>query len=218
MNANKPKLRATIESFVAPLVDLQILLRDMPGYFDVDTAVGAQLDIVGLWVNLTRNIPIPIPTLWFSFDDPDRGFDRGLWFQPFDTQYGISQLDDDTFRRLIYAKIKLDGWGGSFEEAQSILDEFFSADVGTFTFIEDRSSMQMTINMSGKIPSLLHVALLGMGLISPKPMGVSLTYNVTSVHDSPLFGFDVDNDYIKGWDEGSWGVTPEYIVTNNIGP
>lgn len=64
----------------------------------------------------------------------------------------------------------------------------------------------MIFGISGKIPSEIFMSLLTGGYIPLKPSGVRATYLVVSVDSTPMFGFDVDNEYISGFDRSSWGV------------
>lgn len=74
---------------------------------------------------------------------------------------------------------------------------------GTRVFIEDHQDMSMTIGIAGKVPSAVFLALLAGGYIPLKPEGVRVNYTiVSSVDNAPLFGFDVSNQYIAGFDTG----------------
>ena len=48
------------------------------------------------------------------------------------------------------------------------------------------------------------IALLLRGYLLPKPSGVRLNYIVV---DSPLFGWDTESNFIRGWDDGKWSAT-----------
>lgn len=57
-----------------------------------------------------------------------------------------------------------------------------------------------------RCPSAVFLALLAGGYIPLKPEGVRVNYTiVTSVEGAPIFGFDVQNDLIAGFDVGAWG-------------
>jgi hypothetical protein len=211
-HAGRPRFRATVEGLVAPVVSLQEFIAHLPEDFDLDEAIGNQLDVVGQWVGRSRFIPVPIAGLYFTWDDPTRGWDKGIWRGPYDTQYGIIRLDDETYRRLLYAKIMTNNWDGTVAGGQAALDEFFN-DPDTLVFIQDNNDMTMTIGVSQKIPSPLLLSIL-YKYFPLKPSAVQTYYNVTSVDQSPLFGFDVQNEYVSGWDSGAWGVTPEFITDN----
>jgi hypothetical protein len=127
----KPKFRATVEAVLKPIVEAQQLLNDLPTYFDLDTAIGAQLDVVGQWANVSRHISLPVPDPWFRFGEDRRGFGRGMWMQPFDSGAFVKSLDDETFRRLIHARIATMQWDGTLHEALRILRTFFGDYVAT---------------------------------------------------------------------------------------
>lgn len=247
--STKPKFVATIEASVDPLVRLQALLNGLPQDFDIDTAIGAQLDAVGVRVGRSRELVTPLPAFFFSWGDPARCWGRGIWFGPHDTKYGIRLLDDDTYRRLLKAKVLSNAWDGTVAGEQGILDAFF-IDPATHTFVEDRGyggapenwltwadpargwdvsiwrpigdivsnitrvSMSMTIGISGKIPPITDIQLLGQGLVTAKPAGVSTDYRITSVDGAPIFGWGADNEYIGGWGAGAWGQSPDALIAS----
>lgn len=210
----RPRFVATVTALCQVLVDLQAMIAHLPQDFDIDEAIGAQLDAVGQWVGRSRMIPVPIADLYFSFDDPARGFDKGIWFGPYDTETGIVRLDDDTYRRLLYAKIAANNWDGSVAGAQAAYDIFFN-DPDTLVFVQDNGDRSMTIGVSQKVPSTLLLTLLDR-YFPLKPEGVRSYHLVTSVNQAPLFGFDVENEYVSGFDVGSWGVSPDYIVDHPV--
>ena len=186
------------------MVDLQNLLGSMPGKFDLDSAVDAQLDDVGRWVGISRNVPLPLSDVYFSFDIEGLGFDQGNWKGPFDPDTGLTRLDDETYRLVLRAKIGANHWDGTLESSKEILDSIFNG--GTFVFIQDNQDMSMTIGISGVIPSAVFQALLANGLIPLKPEGVRINIViVTSVDSAPIFGFDMSNDLVAGFDTGAWG-------------
>ncbi|MDR9240711.1 hypothetical protein FEP07_04742 [Burkholderia multivorans] len=203
---DKPRFMAVVGALVQPLVDQMNVLQSMPGKFDLDNAVGVQLDDVGLWVGVSRKIRTPLTGIYFSFDVAGLGFDQGIWKGPFDPDTGLTVLDDDTYRLVIRAKIGANHWDGTLASSAAILNSIFGAD--THVFIEDHQDMSMTIGIAGKVPSAVFLALLAGGYIPLKPEGVRVAYTlVTSVDGSPLFGFDVNNQYIAGFDTGVWGTT-----------
>ncbi|KVU48234.1 hypothetical protein WK69_11030 [Burkholderia ubonensis] len=201
---DKPRFAATVAAVVQPLVDQMNLLASMPGKFDLDVAVGDQLDTVGLWVGVSRRIRTPLTGIYFSFDIDGLGFDQGIWKGPFDPDTGLTVLDDDTYRLVIRAKIGANHWDGTLEQSAAILNSIFGTD--THVFIEDHQDMSMTIGIAGKVPSAVFLALLAGGYIPLKPEGVRVNYTiVTTVDSAPLFGFDMSGPYVAGFDAGAWG-------------
>lgn len=201
---DQPRYMATIGALVRPLVDQMNVLQSMPAKFDLDNAVGVQLDDVGLWVGVSRKIRIPLSGIYFSFDVAGLGFDQGNWKGPFDPDTGLTVLDDDTYRLVIRAKIGANHWDGTLDSSAAILDSIFGSD--THVFIEDHQDMSMTIGISGKVPSAVFLALLAGGYIPLKPEGVRVNYTVvTTVDGAPMFGFDMNNQFVAGFDAGAWG-------------
>lgn len=202
-HADKPKYMAMVKATAQCFLDASDAARSLPEEFDLDEAVGAQLDVVGEWVGISRNIATPLTGVYFALDTDGLGFDEGAWQGPFDPDSGITVLDDDTYRTLIRARIGANRWDGTLEQSKAILDLVFSGD--TFVFIEDNQDMTITIGVSGKRPTALQLALLTGGYIPIKPQSVGIDYYIVPSQDGPMFGFDIDNQYVAGFDEGSWG-------------
>lgn len=207
---DKPKFAAMIRALVEPVVAQQAFIKHLPVDFDLDQAIGVQLDVVGEWVGRSRFVKTPIAGAWFTFDDDLRGFDRGVWQGPYDTASGITRLDDDTFRTLLRAKIAANNWDGTLPAAKAALEIVFP-DGETHLVITDNQDMTVTFGVAGVIPSALFIALLSDGYLPLKPEGVRADYLITTV-DGPLFGFDVENDLIAGFDTGAWGAPPSYFT------
>ncbi|MBU66450.1 MAG: hypothetical protein CL858_13510 [Cupriavidus sp.] len=200
------KFMEVVETLAEPMVDLQNVLSAMPGKFDLDNAVGDQLDTIGLWVGISRDVPVPLTSVYFSLDIDGLGFDQGSWKGPFDPDAGLTRLDDDTYRLVIRAKIGANHWDGTLEASKAILDSIFGG--GTFVFIQDNQDMSMTIGIAGVIPSAVFLAVLANGLIPLKPEGVRINIViVTTVDGAPMFGFDMSNNLVAGFDTGAWGTS-----------
>ena len=123
-HADKPRFMGLLRAYLEPLVRLQNLAREMGAAYDVDSATGAQLDVIARWVGVTRSAPLFLDGFAFTFDDTDKtGWDNGFW-QGYIA--GGGNLPDDLFRTLIKAKIKANHWDGSIPEAYEIFDAALS--------------------------------------------------------------------------------------------
>ncbi|QLL11692.1 DUF2612 domain-containing protein [Pseudomonas chlororaphis] len=202
-HSDKPKYMAMVEAVSQCFLDTNSTASSLSSVFDLDDAVGVQLDDIGLWVGISRNVRTPLTGVYFSLDVSGLGFDQGVWQGPFDPDSGVTRLDDDTYRLLIRARIGANRWDGTMEQSKEILDLVFSD--GTFAFIQDNQDMTMTIGVAGVSPSALELALLTGGYIPIKPQSVGVDYYIISTEEGPLFGFDAENQYIAGFDQGSWG-------------
>jgi fibronectin type 3 domain-containing protein len=208
-HATKPKFIATLSALVGPAVDYQNFLRQgLAKAFDLDTAIGVQLDQVGLWVGRSRAVSIPLADTYFSWDDNRLGWDSGVWQGPYDPVTGITSLDDDTYRNLLRAKIVLNATDGTITTAIEALELLFSEVPGTLLSVKDNQDMTMTVGISGVIPPAIYIALLQANELVIAPEGVGIDYVVTSVNTTAIFGWDVASPIIGGWDVGAWAGTP----------
>ena len=204
-HVSKPRFSAMVAAVAQCFADQINVMQSIPAAFDLDTAVGVQLDAIGLWAGLTRQVKTPL-NVYFSLDAANLGFDQGNWQGPFDPATGLTSLDDATFRTLIRAKIAANSWDGTVPGAAAAYANLFTGS-GRNIFIQDNQDMTMTVGVYGAIPSALLRALISGGYLHLKPEGVRVNYYfVASVNNTPLFGFDVNNQWIGGLDIGSWAV------------
>ncbi len=203
-HANKPNFISTLSTVLQPIADNILSLQLLDGLFDLATAVGDQLDIIGKWIGVSRNLTIPISNVFFSFDIDAVGFDSGTWFGPTDTGTTLTQLPDDSYRILLYAKIANNHWDGTIPGAYAIYAILFAA-YSFEVFIQDNQDMTMYFGVSNGSPDALTIALLKNGYISVRPDGVEiLAYLINSVPNTLAFGFDSTGPALSGFDIGSW--------------
>jgi hypothetical protein len=140
--------------------------------YDIDTAVGVQLDVLGQIIGANRTVP----------------------FQPSDSVSPI--LNDTTYRLLLYAKRANNTWNGKIQSLYPLWQTLFPG--GSIVFI-DNQNMTSTIILAGTFSSI-ESDLIQNGLIIPRPEGVM--YNFIVAPTFPIFGADLSNSYIAGADLG----------------
>ena len=91
---DQPMYIAFLSIFLQGQVDLMNLYATFPVLFDVDYAVGAQLDAVGARVGESRDVTVPLEGVYFAFDIDGVGWNQGVWQGPFDPDTGIVRLSD----------------------------------------------------------------------------------------------------------------------------
>lgn len=208
-HSNKPKFLSEITALVQPLIDNQtVSLALKSEIFDLDSAVGVQLDQVGQWIGRTRDVVVPVNNVYFSFDTNGLGFEQGVWLGPFDPTTGVVSLDDTTYRALLRARIIMNSWDGSATQALAALNQIFSLSPGTFVTLTDNGDMTMTIAISGIVPPAVLISMLQNGEFKIKPDGVGVNYLITTVNTNPAFGFDIETAAVSGWDVGAWAGAP----------
>lgn len=208
-NSTKEDFLAVLTALLEPGVDEQNTLASYVAKYDVEQAVGVQLDVVGQWVGFGRRVLAPIEGVYFSLDLPDVGLDQGVWWGPNDPLESLVSLDDETYRLMLLAKIASNYWDGSREQLQSIFQQFFLVSPGTFCFVIDNYDMTMTIGLSGVIPGAIFQKLFLKTHVPLPPAAVGANVIVTTVTGTPIFGFDIDNDYLGGLDHGAWYASVE---------
>ncbi|EOG6277452.1 DUF2612 domain-containing protein [Citrobacter freundii] len=212
-HAGKPLFFQHVDLSTRPLVDVSTALNGLITAFDIDTAVGVQLDILGEWIGRTRYVSVPISGIYFSLDTDGLGWDQGVWQGPYDPDSGYTSLSDDTYRITLKAKIAINNWDGRNDSLPPILDAA-TAGSGLKMQIVDNQDMTISVWVFPETDifdvSLELIAAIKQGYLTVKAAGVWAgdveTPSVeTPSEGSKFFGFDMDNEYIGGFDVGAWG-------------
>ena len=145
---NSPKLNALLYLLLKKFDDVSQCLVQMDDAFDLDFAVGSQLDALGECVGVSRTVS----------------------FQP--SNHVSPVLDDTTYRILIQAKIAQNQWDGTIDGLYTAWKQLFPS--GSI-IIEDNQNMTATITITGAFTSILQ-DLISNGYIVPRPEGVMYTY------------------------------------------
>lgn len=190
-----PNFHALVSALGAAFgANFDVLANATPMYFDLDIAVGEQLDEIGLWVGAGRRVAVPL-AIYFSLDIDNLGFDQGVWQGPFDPDTGLTILDDETFRIVLRAVIAFNNWDGTTKQYNENLAKAFVG-TGTIVYAVDNQDMTMTLYQRGASLSPLMKALLLTGALHIKPAGVGI-----NLGSSFYFGF-AQSHTATGFDEG----------------
>lgn len=182
----KPKFEAWVEALTNPFNDINDTQEKIKTGFDVDVAVGQQLDIVGLWVGLSRTQQVPIEGVFFTWDDPDLGWNFAVWKGPFEPSQGVVSLDDESYRAAILGKIASNYFLGTVDSANKIAMDSFTI-FGVNYFLIDHQDMSIDIYIAGGASAVL-IEMIRRGNIIPKTAGVRI--NSITVAPGPFFALD----------------------------
>ncbi len=139
-----PNLNAWLAAKLQPFANNNACLASMNEAFDLDVAIGQQLDYLS----------------------QIQGVSRTVGFQPSD---GVSPvLDDTTYRLLIKATIAANLWKGTQGELYPIWQSLFP---GGSIIIDDLQNMTCDIILTGSFTSIIQDLIVN-GLIVPRPEGV----------------------------------------------
>lgn len=203
-HASAPKFVATVAAAVQPFSDLAAVLTALSAAFDLDVAVGAQLDIVGQWVGITRYVRTSLTGVYFGFELEGVGWDQGVWFSKGEPTTGLTALPDDIYRLMLKAKIAANQWDGTVPGAYAAWDTLFAA-YGFQILIQDHGDMTMTLALAGASNNPAFLELFIGGYFDLRPAGVLIDSYLIPSANAPFFGFDAENSAVSGWDVGAWG-------------
>lgn len=200
---NKEKFQEWIFTLTEPLNEAREKLIEMQTLFDVETAVGDQLDAVGDRVGASRMLPVTLTDVYFALDDyMGIGLDLGVWKGHYDPGDGLVRLDDETFRAVIKSTILMNHWDGQNGSLPDFVAGVFAnfGVVGKFMDLQDFQTMQVAINLTPQTTPPVVYDLLSRRIIDIVAAGVAL--NLTE--NLPWFGFDYETQSVKGLGEGYW--------------
>tara|TARA_R110000764_G_scaffold116029_1_gene202937 strand:+ start:9403 stop:10149 length:747 start_codon:yes stop_codon:yes gene_type:complete len=222
---NKPKAKAHIDA-VADTLLMDGIMFDVRDGFDIDTAVGKQLDTLGKYIGLDRFfIGELFPDTYFGFADamdiggtspkivgfndavsPDK---TGFFVDAADIVANTQALNDETYRTLLKLKIVQNHSNHSFESISASIFDFFGGDV----VVKDNYDMTMTYLIGDASTTLIRVAL--QKEVFPRPIGVGLQ----AISGVKFFGFaDATKtsipSYIIGFNDSTIGLTKDGSFMN----
>lgn len=199
----KPKFEAMVDLVAGAFWGARNFLEGLPDAFDLDTAIGAQLDAVGEWVGLSRYVSVPITGVYFSLDIAGLGLDEGYLQGRYDSTTGPVRMNDEVYRAMLRAKIGANHWDGTSEGLNAILASVL-VDIGAQMFVEDHQDMTMSLYLIGAVPQPIYISLIKGGYMAVKPAGVGIVdyFRPSENIDGPLFGLDAQGQYIAGLDSG----------------
>ena len=206
VHRTKPKYVSTVKATLAPLLDVRAMLEGMGTAFDLDSATGNQLDILGEWIGFNRNIKAVIEGVFFEWNSPDAsvGWNQGNWKDRYDSLYGISKLPDDAYRLMLRMKIAANTWDGTLDHLYDIWSILFPKN---HIIIEDFQDMSLSVIFTGfNLSNIMRQAIL-LGLLPLKPMGVHISYAVVENTLGKLFAWNTGNETLSGWASGHWPKT-----------
>ncbi|TGE35867.1 DUF2612 domain-containing protein [Desulfosporosinus fructosivorans] len=183
---NKPKFAAWLSAPLGILDDVVSLAKSFNYYFDIDLAIGVQLDTLGEILGVERAVTFQ-PTTFYSLGV------TGV------TYYNNPSpvLDDDVYRLVLRSKILQNMWDGTLPSLYEMWSILFK---GAYITVKDNQNMTMDVSVSG-LSSQMQKDLMTNGYIIPRPEGVAVNYIYLG---DPFFSYGLDTDDFKGYEDGYW--------------
>lgn len=182
---DQPKAQATIELFAKELLASNILI-DIQDAYDIDTAVGVQLDVIGKYAGVNRyyseldledffslitydetsSLPSSPPRFGFSDYTTYENYSYNGTLVYADLIAKSNALTDDTYRTLIKLKIILNNSNFSHQQIDTDLFNVFGNELRA----ESLGNMTMAFFITGVLTPLIQAIIFKKLL--PRPMGV----------------------------------------------
>ena len=173
-----PKASATIAILTKAAVADMVLSQIGPA-FDVNTAVGKQLDILGKYIGVPRNIGPATPATYFGYRLAAGGGNTNgytsaaggvnltaIYYRANSNQRQATDLTDVQYRFVLLMKIILNSSNNTMASIQSFIAQFFP---GLISVIDNHDmTLSYTISPNVPLPSSVLEAYL------PAPMGVGI--------------------------------------------
>jgi len=205
-----PNAVATIKALIDTLMPINsstgnLLLNDVRDAFNLDTAVGQQLDILGSTVGVNRYYNNFVDNSnYFGFfdtysndsgeckgyiDTDDSGTipTAGIWIDYSNLLAFSAKLNDDDFRLLIKLKILKNTSNHSWQSLTEGLYNLF----GNNLYIGTCGMMHMTYFANMPLSNVINAA--ASKKILPRPLGVTISGIVPILSEGIYFGF-IDGD------------------------
>lgn len=169
--------------------------------YNLDTAIGKQLDVIGRIVGISRTVPFSVPKKYFGFDGHLNSYPFGSKFNlvvtypfksKFEIPYSDGQLNDHDYRFFIKAKIiKNYATSKNIDENKLSIQDSVDYLFNGKAYITDNKDMTMTLYIDSSYDSSKLTYLENLDLL-PRPQGVR--YNTfISYQDGITFGFNSFN-------------------------
>lgn len=200
--SDKPKALAHIENIIGELEKVYDLANLFESAFDVDQALGKQLDIIGKIVGISRRVPFTVPKNYFGFsDNTSTAYPMDDKFTPivaypfknkFEIPYSTGELNDNDFRFFIKAQIiKNYVRTTMIDEDKLSLQDAIDYLFDNKGYVVDKQDMSLTIYINNTFNFDMIQYIKQLDLI-PRPQGVEYE-TIISYVDGETFGFGANN-------------------------
>jgi len=195
---NQPKARATIDLLVSQAL-VNLLPNELVEAFNLDTATGSQLDILGEYIGLDRMVQSIIPRDYFTMDDytapltagafgftsylnPVLNSDVSMYLYVFYAGAN-NRLEDSEYRTLLKLKAALNSSQNSIYDINTLLSGFFDGSI----YCADQLDMTISYFILPELSRIMTIA--KNENLLPKPMGVQISGLISVDSIDSIWGF-----------------------------
>lgn len=173
---NSPNFLQTVQLTANGIGDITSAIQSLPALFDLDAAIGSQLDVDGQWIGFARTVGGVVLVQFFGFADDATALTfgelgspavGGRFYELGEDTSTTATLADPEYRLLLRAKILQNDWDGSVAEFESAIADVIAMP----TTIIDPGTNVVLIMPSAAVDPVLSQLLTGFDLI-PRAAGV----------------------------------------------
>lgn len=196
---DKPKAKAHIQSLIENYEEVYNVLNQLLTIYDIDLAVGKQLDTLGKILGISRKVPFAIAKKYFGFDDNPNSFPMGdlnesVIAYPFkdlnEPDYADGELSDNQYRLFLKAKaIKNNVKAFMIDKEENLsLQNAIDFLFDNKAYVVDNKDMTLSVYIDNSYDFTLLQYIKQLDLI-PRPQAVDYNLFYSYVEDG-TFGFD----------------------------
>jgi len=199
--ADKTNANAHVGLFLSEFEKVYNLVNSFDKAFDLDTAVGKQLDIIGKIVGINRQVPFAVPKNYFGFAGHLNAYPMDDKFltvitypmrDKFEIPYSSSELNDNTYRFFIKAQIIKNYSKATMIDTNNLsIQNAVDYPFNNKAYMTDNKNMTMNIYINNTFDFNMIQYINQLDII-PRPQGVRYS-NIISYVESETFGFNPNN-------------------------
>lgn len=201
---NQPKAKAEIELIITNAMIQYLFLNSFKAEYDLTTAWGNRLDVLGKIVGVKRIVTDGILKTYFGFDGLENaeGFGQAPFYDLFkDSGYTDTELSDAQMRFYIHAKAIKNATSAYLTSDEKIsLQDAFLYLFDNKAYVTDNYSMSITLHIDDSVPIDDITLAIAQNLL-PHPQGVRIF--LIKYNSGGTFGFASDPS-AKGFGEGAF--------------
>ena len=222
---NSPNFIQTVQLTANAIGDITSLLQSLPAQFDLDNALGSQLDVDGQWIGFSRTVGGVLLVQFFGFADDATalGFGElgspstgGRFYELGEDTSSTATLADPEYRLLLRAKILQNDWDGTVAEFEAAVADV----IGVATTVIDPGTNVVLIMPSAAVDGVLSQLLTTYDLL-PRAAGVryqfvfpasGYSWTLVGTATSPSLTTVQKTSGVDTWDSSAFVASPSAHV------
>lgn len=177
-HVRSPKFIAWVGVVTGALGEISDVIASIPAAYDIDNAVGRQLDVIGEWVGRPRVVEDILNVEFFGFEDDGAALPfgelinvtvGGRFYELHESFTSSSTLGDPEYRTILKAKIVRNHYDGTIDGLEAALQYIF----GVPCTVVDNATLSLAITIGRPITAVEKTLLSTFDML-PRAAGVDI--------------------------------------------